>query len=88
MRYHTGVAGVAETSYLTVSSDFRKWCFAARSGIYMLWDKLPELQVSLGVVIEAREDEQMPERLLGCAHISRPDYSTAKPAPEGWEQQS
>ena len=47
-----------------------QWNLFARKAVPSVWDSVASMDIELGVCIEAREDGQMPERLLGCAKVS------------------
>eukprot|EP01065_Artemidia_motanka_P010515 TRINITY_DN15585_c0_g1_i1.p1 TRINITY_DN15585_c0_g1~~TRINITY_DN15585_c0_g1_i1.p1 ORF type:complete len:254 (+),score=61.65 TRINITY_DN15585_c0_g1_i1:517-1278(+) len=82
-QFHCGRMG-GRSGYLCVGVNMRKWNRAARGGLYSLWDKLQNFQIAVGACLEARSDEEMDERLLCTAQISRVNLDSAPPAPSGW----
>ena len=54
-----------------------QWNIIARKAVPALWDSVPKMNLELGCCIEARDDTEMPEQLLGCAKVSRVSWSQA-----------
>ena len=44
----------------------------ARKAVPKLWDKIGQMNIELGCCIEARNDAEMPEQVLGCALLREP----------------
>ena len=40
-------------------------------------DTVPTMSMELGLTIEARDDREMPERILGCAQFHKPSWDAA-----------
>eukprot|EP01061_Rhynchopus_euleeides_P022813 TRINITY_DN37259_c0_g1_i1.p1 TRINITY_DN37259_c0_g1~~TRINITY_DN37259_c0_g1_i1.p1 ORF type:complete len:789 (+),score=256.32 TRINITY_DN37259_c0_g1_i1:64-2367(+) len=67
--------------YLEVDCNFRSWAYAARTALYSMWGALSQFKVHVGLCIEARDDKEMPERIIGCCQMSN---FTMEDAPE-WD---
>eukprot|EP01059_Diplonema_ambulator_P015151 TRINITY_DN2624_c0_g1_i2.p1 TRINITY_DN2624_c0_g1~~TRINITY_DN2624_c0_g1_i2.p1 ORF type:complete len:782 (+),score=109.37 TRINITY_DN2624_c0_g1_i2:61-2346(+) len=57
-------------NYLQVDCNLRSWAYTARVALYSLWGAIPQFKLHVGCCIEARDDAESPERILGCAQIS------------------
>ena len=44
----------------------------AKSSVHMLSSRCNEMYMEIGILIEARDDEEYPELLLGCAGLNKP----------------
>lgn len=58
--------------YAELDCNTAHWCYVARQGLHAAWSSVGRCVFDFGVTIEAREDENMPERLLGavtCNHV-------------------
>mmetsp|Transcript_120398 Transcript_120398/g.340673 ORF Transcript_120398/g.340673 Transcript_120398/m.340673 type:complete len:342 (+) Transcript_120398:118-1143(+) len=55
-----------EGEWLEVNIDVRVWSYAARSALYNLRDYLPQAILHMGFVIQASEDDDLPEGII-CA---------------------
>lgn len=63
-----------------LSSSFR-FCLTARKGAYGFLDALNSLIVDVGFVVEGGRDgadDELPEQILACSHISHLDPMNAK----------
>jgi hypothetical protein len=49
----------------------------ARKAIVTLWDSIPEMNLEIGICIEAVEDGEMPEQILGCVQVKKPSWGMA-----------
>jgi hypothetical protein len=54
---------------LEIEYDVRLWSILARKTLHSLRDKFKEARCQIGMVIEGRNDEELPEQLLGCVRI-------------------
>ena len=59
--------------YLEMSSNVHKWSYIAKKGFVTLLPKLSKLDLDIGITIEARSDEEMPECILSSTMISKLD---------------
>ncbi len=50
---------------------------APKKGLSILMNRFESMDISTAFCLEAREDDEMPEVLLGCARIHKPDYKKA-----------
>lgn len=56
--------------YAELDCNTAHWCYMARKGLHSAWKNIGQAVFDFGVVVEAREDKEMPEQLLGCAHLN------------------
>eukprot|EP00756_Hemistasia_phaeocysticola_P004180 Hpha_TRINITY_DN12680_c0_g1::TRINITY_DN12680_c0_g1_i2::g.49938::m.49938 len=63
---------------MEVDCNLRNWAYPARIALYGLWGKLGQFKVHVGICVEARDDSEMNERLLGCAQLSEVNWVDAK----------
>ncbi|KAH8069124.1 hypothetical protein JL720_12029 [Aureococcus anophagefferens] len=64
------------------SSNLRYWCYPARLAIFALWAKFSHAAVDACLVLEGRDDDELPEVALGCCALSKIDLDGA---PVGWD---
>jgi len=64
--------------YVEMDINVADWCYIARKALYTLFSTVPERMLSLGHVIESREDEHMPEQTLCCMQICCLSFFTDK----------
>ena len=67
--------------YFEVFSNLRYWCYPARLAIFALWAKFSHAAVDACLVLEGRDDDELPEVALGCCALSKIDLDGA---PVGW----
>ena len=65
-------------SYVEIDFDIRKWSWLTRTLVSQLKDKLRDLVIDMGCVVEAVKDEDMPERLLAGIRIHGFDWMRAE----------
>lgn len=53
--------------YAELDCNTAHWCYMARKGLHSAWKNIGLAVFDFGVVVEAREDEEMPEQILACA---------------------
>eukprot|EP00658_Telonema_sp_P-2_P016859 TRINITY_DN16525_c0_g1_i2.p1 TRINITY_DN16525_c0_g1~~TRINITY_DN16525_c0_g1_i2.p1 ORF type:complete len:420 (+),score=104.06 TRINITY_DN16525_c0_g1_i2:165-1424(+) len=68
--------------YIEMDINVADWCMTARRALYLSLSTVPERIISLAHVIEAREDEHMPEQTLCCMNLNRLEFIHDK----NWEQ--
>lgn len=56
--------------YLEMDINVHQFSVLARKTLKSLQPKVPAMQLRIGFVIEASDDSELPEQLLGCADIS------------------
>eukprot|EP00658_Telonema_sp_P-2_P015566 TRINITY_DN16001_c0_g1_i3.p1 TRINITY_DN16001_c0_g1~~TRINITY_DN16001_c0_g1_i3.p1 ORF type:complete len:377 (+),score=86.72 TRINITY_DN16001_c0_g1_i3:2-1132(+) len=70
--------------YIEMDINIADWCMTARRALYLSLSTVPERVLSLAHVIEAREDEHMPEQTLCCMNLNRLTFIHDK----GWEDKA
>ncbi|KAH8065106.1 hypothetical protein JL722_2011 [Aureococcus anophagefferens] len=63
--------------YFEVFSNLRYWCYPARLAIFALWAKFSHAAVDACLVLEGRDDDELPEVALGCCALSKIDLDGA-----------
>lgn len=53
--------------YLEMDVDVNCFCYMARAALHQLWQKVSEAQLEVAVLVQGDTEEELPERLLGCA---------------------
>merc|ERR1711908_99791 len=56
----------AGADFLEMDVDIRGWSYPSKSGLYTLLPSFKDILVEIGFVIEGRDDDEMPEAMLGC----------------------
>ncbi len=64
--------------YLEVDYNVRKWSLAARTTLVQLRERLASLTVHIGYLVEATEDEDLPERMIGGTTVYNLSYASAR----------
>ena len=77
MIYKTGQLS-SGPDYLEMDMNIHDFPLIARSGLYAIRDKAPDIEMRAGFVIQGNPDEELPECLFGCAEIRGLDFSLAK----------
>lgn len=67
--------------YFEIDIDIHTWGTTALSGFNTIKEKIPQLLLRGGVVIEAEGDSEMPEQMLANVLLSRVDPKRAPPFP-------
>eukprot|EP01062_Namystynia_karyoxenos_P083930 TRINITY_DN9766_c0_g2_i1.p1 TRINITY_DN9766_c0_g2~~TRINITY_DN9766_c0_g2_i1.p1 ORF type:complete len:960 (+),score=270.45 TRINITY_DN9766_c0_g2_i1:69-2882(+) len=67
-----------DEAYLEVDCNLRAWAYPARVALYSMWSKLGQFRCHVGLCVEARDDSEMNERLLGCCQMSEIEWEGAK----------
>ena len=70
--------GSAPYDFLEVDFDLRKWNLIARTAVPQLKDKARELTIDFACLVEATEDEDLPERVLGAVRVKGLDWNKAE----------
>ena len=73
----TFLPGKVPYPHCEIDFDIRKWNLLARSAFPSLKDKLPDLTIDIGVVVEGTTDDELPERLLGAMAVHGLDWRRA-----------
>ena len=66
-----------ETHYAEMDINVHRFGSVPKKGLSMLMNRFDSMDISTAFCIESREDDEMPELVLGCARIHRPDYKRA-----------
>ena len=69
--------GEADHSYLGIDVNVHEFASMPKKALGILMDKFAKMRVSTGFCIESKEDEEMPETLLGLSTMYKPDYMCA-----------
>lgn len=70
--------GTVPYPYLEIDYNVRKWSLIARTTLVQLSDQLKNLTVHVGYLVEATENEDLPERMLGGTTVRNLDLESAK----------
>uniref|UniRef100_A0A7S3Z124 Protein ENHANCED DISEASE RESISTANCE 2 C-terminal domain-containing protein n=1 Tax=Lotharella globosa TaxID=91324 RepID=A0A7S3Z124_9EUKA len=60
-------------SYFEVDVDIHRFNYISRQGMYSFKDKLKELTLDIGFVVQCDTDDELPEKLLGCVRLKELD---------------
>jgi len=62
---------------LDIEYDVRQWNILARKSLHSFHDKLKEAKCQMGILIEGKNDDELPEQLLGCFRVNYLDINEA-----------
>jgi hypothetical protein len=62
--------GGTTTRYIELTVNVHKWAYMAKKGFVSLLPKFKFMQLEVGFTIEARDDTEMPECMLGSTVLS------------------
>ena len=65
-------------SFIEIDFDIRKWSWLTRTLVSQLKDKLKDLVIDMGCVVEAVKDDDMPERLIAGIRVHGFDWTKAE----------
>ena len=65
-------------NYLEVDCNLRCWNVVARKAVTSVWGDVKGMKMEIGMTIEARDDDEMPEQILGCCQVSQMDWGVAR----------
>ena len=60
-----------------MSINVRAWAYLAKKALHILQPKFPKFVLNIGITIEGRKDEELPEILLGGCRLIRIDPDRA-----------
>ena len=63
--------------YFEIDVDVHTWGHAALQGFHSIKSKIAKMSIRAGVVIEAQDDEEMPEQVVSAAYLSYLDVASA-----------
>jgi hypothetical protein len=58
-------------NYFEIVIDVHSFTYAARKGAWGFLEKIGDMLLDLGFVVEAEDDDEMPEQMLACVRVSR-----------------
>jgi hypothetical protein len=64
--------------YLEIDYNVRKWSILARTTLVQIGDKLKTLTCHIGYLVEATENEDLPERMLGVVSVHNISVENAR----------
>jgi|LauGreDrversion4_2_1035121.scaffolds.fasta_scaffold17063_4 hypothetical protein len=70
--------GESPYPYLEIDYNVRKWSLLARTTLVQIGDKLKNLSCHIGYLVEATEDEDLPERMLGVVTVHNISVENAR----------
>ncbi|EER15272.1 hypothetical protein Pmar_PMAR007004 [Perkinsus marinus ATCC 50983] len=77
----TGSATILEGSrpyrYVEIDYDVRKWSLIARTTLAQVKERVRDVVLDVGYLVESQEEVDMPERLLGSISLHHLDHRTA-----------
>jgi len=62
-------------NYIELQVNIHKWAYMPKKGLFSLQPKFPSLAFNVGFTIEGREDDELPEVLLGGVRINKIDIN-------------
>jgi len=66
-------------NYMEVDVDIHRYQYLARSTFHGLVSEIENMELWFGVVVEGKQDDELPECMLGAVHISHLRISSAVP---------
>lgn len=63
--------------YAEMDINVHRFSSVPKKGLSVMMDRFDRMDISIAFCIEGREDDEMPEVVLGCTRIHRPDYTKA-----------
>lgn len=70
--------GESPYPYLEIDYNVRKWSLLARTTLVQIGDKLKNLTCHIGYLVEATEDDDLPERMLGVVTVHNISVENAR----------
>lgn len=70
--------GTVPYPYLEIDYNVRKWSLLARTTLVQLFEKLKKITVHVGYLVEATDNEDLPERMLAGTTVHNLDVEAAK----------
>jgi len=64
-------------TYAEMDINVHRFSAMPKKGLAVMMNRFDQMDISIAFCIESREDDEMPEVLLGCSRIHRPDYTKA-----------
>jgi hypothetical protein len=66
-------------NYVEIDINVHNFGTIARKGMDIMFNNFSKMIIDVGFCIEGRQDDELPEVLLGHVHMDRPDYTKAVP---------
>ena len=63
--------------YLEVGMNTFRFSYITNQGVQQLMPRFAQMDFLFAVTVEARADEEMPERVLACANVKNLDFVTS-----------
>lgn len=63
--------------YVEMDINVHRFGSVPRRALQIMKDRFDRMNISIGFCIESREEDEMPERLFGCASLNKPIYMNA-----------
>ncbi len=64
-------------NYAEMDINVHRFSSLPKKGLSTMMGRFDKMDISTAFCIESREDDEMPEVILGCARLHRPDYKKA-----------
>jgi hypothetical protein len=64
------ISGADGMEILDIEFDVRQWSILARKTLHSMHQKLQEVKCQVGLVIEGKTDEELPEQIIACFGIN------------------
>lgn len=65
------------SNYVEIDVNIHNFCYLARKGANSLFGDLHKFVIDLGLVVEGRDDDELPEQILGCAQLGYCKWANA-----------
>jgi hypothetical protein len=75
-KFHSFKSG---PNYLECDVDIHRYCYMARKASFGLMSHLKNMVVDFALVVEAQDEDELPEQVLGCLRLLKIDPSLARP---------
>jgi hypothetical protein len=66
-------------NYIEMDINVHNFGTIARKGMEIMFNNFSKMVIEVGFCIEGRQDSELPEVLIGCVQMDRPDYERAIP---------
>lgn len=65
--------------YAELDINIHRFASVPKKGLSIILDKFDKMYINTGFCIESREEDEMPETLVGCASLNKPSPASAVP---------
>jgi len=66
------------TNYMEIDIDGHLYAYLAKKACWGFLDILKDMTIDIGLTVEAREEEELPEQIFACCRVKNMDSSKAK----------